>query len=46
MFFVNGWLFRLPAPLSNWTQSREFPVIASRTFSEEMRDREEGSGDE
>ena len=46
MFFVNGWLLRLPSPLSSWTQSREFPVIASRTFSEEMRDREEGSGDE
>ena len=46
MFFVNGWLFRLPSPLPSWTQSREFPVIASRTFSEEMRDREEGSGDE
>ena len=46
MFFVNGWLLRLPSPLPSWTQSREFPVIASRTFSEEMRDREEGSGDE
>ena len=44
LFAVDGWLHRLPPPLSGWTLSREFPVIAGRTFSERMRDRLEASG--
>jgi L-lactate dehydrogenase complex protein LldF len=41
---ADGWVQRLPPPLSGWTRSRDFPVIASRTFSERMRDRAGGAG--
>ena len=36
-----GWVRRLPPPLSGWTRTRDFPVIASRTFTERMRERRE-----
>ena len=36
---VAGWVRRLPPPLSGWTRFRDFPVVASRTFTERMRER-------
>lgn len=34
---TNGWLTRLPPPLSGWTASRDFPVFAKQSFSEQLQ---------
>lgn len=34
-----GWLTRLPGPLSGWTTSRDFPVPAKRSFTALWRER-------
>ena len=35
----DGWIRRLPGPLSAWTASRDFPVPSARTFSAQWRER-------
>ena len=35
----NGWIKKLPGPLSHWTQSRDFPVFASETFTQQLKKR-------
>ncbi|MEJ2559534.1 MAG: LUD domain-containing protein, partial [Anaerolineae bacterium] len=35
-----GWIRRLPPPLSAWTNSRDFPIFAAKTFSQQWRERE------
>jgi L-lactate dehydrogenase complex protein LldF len=35
----NGWINKLPGPLSHWTQSRDFPVFAQETFTQQLRKR-------
>ena len=34
---TDGWVRRLPPPLSGWTRSRDFPELARRSFSERWR---------
>ncbi len=34
-----GWIRRLPPPLSAWTDYRDFPAFAAKTFSQQWRDR-------
>jgi L-lactate dehydrogenase complex protein LldF len=34
-----GWIRRLPPPLSAWTDTRDFPVFAPKTFSQQWRER-------
>ncbi|HLB47939.1 MAG TPA: LutB/LldF family L-lactate oxidation iron-sulfur protein [Anaerolineales bacterium] len=34
-----GWLTRLPPPLSGWTDHRDFPALAARPFSDQLRDK-------
>jgi L-lactate dehydrogenase complex protein LldF len=36
----SGWIRRLPPPLSAWTDHRDFPVFASKTFSQQWHERE------
>ncbi len=36
-----GWISRLPPPLSAWTDYRDFPVFADKTFSQQWRERRE-----
>lgn len=36
---ANGWITRLPPPLSGWTDHRDFPAFAARPFSEQLRRR-------
>ncbi len=36
-FASHGWLTRLPPPLSSWTDHRDFPAFAARSFSEQFR---------
>jgi L-lactate dehydrogenase complex protein LldF len=31
------WIPRLPPPLAGWTRHRDFPLLAKRTFSEQLR---------
>lgn len=38
----NGWIKRLPGPLSAWTDSRDFPAFAPKSFSQRWRE-ERGS---
>ncbi|HSB90088.1 MAG TPA: LutB/LldF family L-lactate oxidation iron-sulfur protein [Anaerolineales bacterium] len=35
---LNGWIRRLPPPLSAWTHGRDFPVPALRPFRDRWRD--------
>jgi L-lactate dehydrogenase complex protein LldF len=35
----HGWIKKLPGPLSPWTQSRDFPVFAKRSFSAQLKKR-------
>jgi L-lactate dehydrogenase complex protein LldF len=37
-FVHQGWLSRLPAPFSGWTQSRDFKAVARRSFRQRWRD--------
>ena len=36
-----GWIRRLPPPLSAWTDHRDFPAFAAKTFSQQWRERRE-----
>lgn len=40
----DGWLRRLPPPLSAWTASRDFPAFAAKPFSEQLKQRRKESG--
>lgn len=35
--FSHGWIHRMPPPLNGWTQSRDFPAFAKKSFREEFR---------
>jgi len=35
----NGWIKRLPGPVSAWTDHRDFPVVARRSFTDLWRQR-------
>lgn len=39
----HGWLTRLPAPLSGWTRSRDFPAFAAKPFSAQLKERRSNS---
>lgn len=34
----NGWIRKLPGPLSAWTDSRDFPAFAPKSFSQRWRE--------
>ena len=34
-----GWIKKLPGPLSAWTQSRDFPAFAPQSFSAQLKRR-------
>jgi L-lactate dehydrogenase complex protein LldF len=34
-----GWIRRLPPPLSAWTDYRDFPIFSPKTFSQQWRER-------
>lgn len=36
-----GWFKRLPGPLAAWTDHRDFPALASKSFSQRWRDERE-----
>jgi L-lactate dehydrogenase complex protein LldF len=38
----DGWIRRLPAPLSAWTDSRDFPRFASKSFQARWKERQAG----
>jgi L-lactate dehydrogenase complex protein LldF len=33
-----GWLNQLPGPLSAWTDSRDFPALAKKSFSQRWKE--------
>jgi L-lactate dehydrogenase complex protein LldF len=35
----NGWITRMPGPLAGWTQSRDFPAMASESFQDRWKKR-------
>lgn len=35
----DGWIGRLPGPLAGWTDSRDFPALAAKPFSEQLKER-------
>jgi L-lactate dehydrogenase complex protein LldF len=37
-----GWIRRLPPPLSAWTDQRDFPTFADKSFSQQWRERQKG----
>jgi hypothetical protein len=36
----DGWIKGMPGPLAAWTQSRDFPKFASRSFQQRWKDRQ------
>jgi L-lactate dehydrogenase complex protein LldF len=38
----DGWIKRLPGPLSGWTKQRDFPVFAKKSFSDRWREERGG----
>ena len=34
----NGWINKLPGPLSAWTNHRDFPAFAPKSFSQRWRE--------
>ncbi len=40
----DGWMRRLPPPLSGWTTSRDFPRFAPKTFQNMWKERRAGMG--
>lgn len=40
----DGWIRKLPGPLAGWTQSRDFPAMATESFQERWRKRQEAAG--
>jgi len=37
-FAHQGWLSKLPAPFSGWTQSRDFKAVAARSFHQRWQE--------
>lgn len=46
LFAKEGWLKKLPPPLSGWTDHRHFPAFAKRSFRQAWAEREQAKGDE
>jgi L-lactate dehydrogenase complex protein LldF len=44
LFAKNGRVQNGPPPINRWTQGRDFPLIARKTFRERWRERKRGSG--
>jgi L-lactate dehydrogenase complex protein LldF len=38
----DGWIKKLPGPLSAWTDSRDFPALAPKSFSQRWREERGG----
>jgi L-lactate dehydrogenase complex protein LldF len=38
----DGWVKKLPGPLSAWTDSRDFPALAPKSFSQRWREERKG----
>jgi L-lactate dehydrogenase complex protein LldF len=36
----DGWIARMPGPLAGWTQSRDFPAMASESFQDRWKKRQ------
>jgi L-lactate dehydrogenase complex protein LldF len=36
----DGWISRLPGPLGGWTQSRDFPAIPAKSFTQRWQERQ------
>jgi L-lactate dehydrogenase complex protein LldF len=34
----NGWFSRLPGPLARWTEQRDFPAFAKKSFHQRWRE--------
>ena len=41
---VRGWIKWLPGPLGQWTRSRDFPVFAKETFTQQLKKRRASHG--